>query len=173
MRERHIKETDREVRAIVYDDIGKEWVQRFLRRHPELASVRPRSTWFGLKTHHQNGCNGGLMIWRRYGWSSISNQKMHTIWTKAGLQLVRKRLGGVLLMPISVNNSKQSLGIKSGFQWWNTFALMEASFLLLLFLKRKNYQHNGFQQVFMVTGGSIATQKDEQAMSMVWSGLFD
>jgi hypothetical protein len=27
---------------MVYDQIGEQWVQRFLRRHPELASVRPR-----------------------------------------------------------------------------------------------------------------------------------
>ena len=27
----------------VYDDIGKEWVQRFLQRYPELVSICPRS----------------------------------------------------------------------------------------------------------------------------------
>src|SRR5436190_11010320 len=31
------------LQLVQYDDIGKQWVQRFLRRHSELASVRPRS----------------------------------------------------------------------------------------------------------------------------------
>ena len=39
MREWHVKETDEEVQAIVYDDIGKEWIQHFLRWHPELVNV--------------------------------------------------------------------------------------------------------------------------------------
>jgi predicted hydrocarbon binding protein len=43
IRERCIKETEGEIQATVYDNIGKEWVQRFLRRHSELASVRPQS----------------------------------------------------------------------------------------------------------------------------------
>ena len=44
IRERCIKTTDSgEVQVKVYDKIGKEWVPRFLRRHSELASVRPRS----------------------------------------------------------------------------------------------------------------------------------
>jgi hypothetical protein len=46
------------------------------------------------------------------------------------------------------------------------FALMEVLFHLSSFLKRKIFQLNGFRQVFMATGGSIAIQKDEQAMSM-------
>jgi DDE superfamily endonuclease/Tc5 transposase DNA-binding domain/helix-turn-helix, Psq domain len=46
IRERRVKKTDdkdAEVPVIVYDKIGKDWVGRFLRRHHELASVRPRS----------------------------------------------------------------------------------------------------------------------------------
>jgi hypothetical protein len=46
IRERRVKKADgndAEVPVIVYDKIGKDWVARFLRRHPELASVRPRS----------------------------------------------------------------------------------------------------------------------------------
>jgi hypothetical protein len=31
------------MKIVQYDDIGKEWVARFLHRHSELASVRPRS----------------------------------------------------------------------------------------------------------------------------------
>ena len=111
------------------------------------------------------------MIWRKCGRSSISNQKMHTTWMKAGLQLVRKSQGGVLSTLKSVNNSKQSLGVRSGLRWWNIFALMEALFLLSSFLKRKNCQDDGFRRIFMVDGGSTATQKDGQAMIMVWIGL--
>src|SRR5271170_7723293 len=44
IRDRRIKTTDGgEVPVKVYDRIGKEWVPSFLRRHSELASVRPRS----------------------------------------------------------------------------------------------------------------------------------
>ena len=31
------------MQLIEYDDISEQWVQRFLHRHPELASVRPQS----------------------------------------------------------------------------------------------------------------------------------
>jgi DDE superfamily endonuclease/Tc5 transposase DNA-binding domain/helix-turn-helix, Psq domain len=31
------------VQTVIYDDIGEQWVQRFLRRHPELVSITPRS----------------------------------------------------------------------------------------------------------------------------------
>ena len=31
------------MQLVQYDAIGKQWVKRFIRRHPELASVRPRS----------------------------------------------------------------------------------------------------------------------------------
>ena len=42
IRDRRIKTTDGgEVPVKVYDRIGKEWVPSFLRRHSELASVRP------------------------------------------------------------------------------------------------------------------------------------
>ena len=41
LRERCFKEND--VSLMIYDEIGQQWVQRFLRRHPKLASVRPRS----------------------------------------------------------------------------------------------------------------------------------
>src|ERR1700724_1261869 len=128
---------------------------------------------FGSKIRHQNACNGGLMIWRKCGRSSISNQKMRTIWMKVGLQLVRKSQGGVLSMLISVKNSKQSLGVKSGLRLWNAFVPTEALFLLLSFSKRKNCPNNGFQRVFTVTGGLIATQKDGQVMITVWIGLSD
>ena len=44
IRERRIEKTDNsEVQVKVYDEIGKDWVPRFIQRHPELASVRPRS----------------------------------------------------------------------------------------------------------------------------------
>ena len=43
IRERRVKTSDGEVPLKVYDKIGKEWVPRFLRRHPELSSVHPRS----------------------------------------------------------------------------------------------------------------------------------
>src|SRR5437667_79626 len=36
-------EKEARLQVMVYDDIVQQWVQRFLRRHPELASVRPRS----------------------------------------------------------------------------------------------------------------------------------
>ena len=31
------------MQLVEYDPIGKDWVRRFLGRHPELLSVRPRS----------------------------------------------------------------------------------------------------------------------------------
>lgn len=43
IRERRVKNSANEVQVKVYDKIGREWVQRFLRRHSELASVRLRS----------------------------------------------------------------------------------------------------------------------------------
>ena len=43
IRERRVKPDGDKVQVNVYDKIGKEWVPRFLQRHPELASVRPRS----------------------------------------------------------------------------------------------------------------------------------
>ena len=41
LRERRLKEND--VPLMIYDEIGQQWIQRFLRHHPELASIRPRS----------------------------------------------------------------------------------------------------------------------------------
>jgi Tc5 transposase DNA-binding domain/helix-turn-helix, Psq domain len=44
IRKRRIKNiNENDIQLVQYDDIGEQWVQRFLRRHPELASVRPRS----------------------------------------------------------------------------------------------------------------------------------
>lgn len=44
IRKRRVKNiNDDDIQLVQYDDIGDQWVQRFLRRHPELASVRPRS----------------------------------------------------------------------------------------------------------------------------------
>ena len=44
IRERRVKQMDDgEVQVKVYDKIGKDWVPRFIQRHPELASVRLRS----------------------------------------------------------------------------------------------------------------------------------
>src|SRR5437868_12559945 len=39
IRERCINLNSSEVQVKVYDKIGKEWVLRFLQRHPELASI--------------------------------------------------------------------------------------------------------------------------------------
>jgi hypothetical protein len=46
---------------------------------------------------------------------------------------IGEKEAGVLSMLISVNNSKQSLGVRSGLQWCNAFAPMEALFLLVIF----------------------------------------
>jgi DDE superfamily endonuclease/Tc5 transposase DNA-binding domain len=44
IRKRRVKNINQDgLELVKYDDIGKQWVPRFLRRHPELASVRPRS----------------------------------------------------------------------------------------------------------------------------------
>lgn len=43
IRERRVKTDEGGVSVKVYDPIGKEWVPRFIQRHPELASVRLRS----------------------------------------------------------------------------------------------------------------------------------
>jgi len=44
MRERRVKNRDGDqIQATIYDKIGEQWVQRFFRRHPELASVHPLS----------------------------------------------------------------------------------------------------------------------------------
>jgi len=44
IRERRVKNPDsNQVQVTVYDKIGDQWILRFLRRHPELESVRPRS----------------------------------------------------------------------------------------------------------------------------------
>ena len=43
IRERRVKISDGEVPVKVYDKIGREWVPCFLRWHPELASIHPRS----------------------------------------------------------------------------------------------------------------------------------
>jgi hypothetical protein len=44
IRKRRVKNINEDgLQLVEYDDIGKQWVQRFLSRHPELAGVRPRS----------------------------------------------------------------------------------------------------------------------------------
>lgn len=44
IRERRVKQPESGgVQVIIYDEIGEQWVGRFIARHPELASVRPRS----------------------------------------------------------------------------------------------------------------------------------
>jgi hypothetical protein len=43
IRERRVKTDGGEVQVKVYDKISKEWVPRFIQRHPELAGVRLRS----------------------------------------------------------------------------------------------------------------------------------
>ena len=44
IRKRRVKNINQDGLELVhYDDIGKQWVPRFLRRHPELASIHPRS----------------------------------------------------------------------------------------------------------------------------------
>jgi DDE superfamily endonuclease/Tc5 transposase DNA-binding domain/helix-turn-helix, Psq domain len=44
VRKRRVKQiNDDDIQLVHYDDIGAEWVSRFLRRHPELASVTLRS----------------------------------------------------------------------------------------------------------------------------------
>jgi len=44
IRKRRVKNINENgLELVTYDDIGKQWVARFLRRHSELASVRPRS----------------------------------------------------------------------------------------------------------------------------------
>jgi hypothetical protein len=47
---------------------------------------------------------------------------------------------------------------------------MEALFPLSSLSKQKISEQNGSQPVSMATGGLIATQRDGQAMIMVWSG---
>src|SRR5271170_6891724 len=44
IRDRRVKTDDGEVPINVYDQISKEWVPRFIQRHPELVSVRLCST---------------------------------------------------------------------------------------------------------------------------------
>ena len=84
---------------------------------------------------------------------------------------IGEKQGGLLSMPIFVNDIKQSLGVRSGSQWWSVFAPMEVSFHLSSFSKRKIFQLNGFQQTLTAIGDLIATQKDGQAISMGWTGL--
>jgi len=127
----------------------------------------------GSKIHHLNDCNDGLMIWRRCWWSSISNRKTCTTWTRVGLQLARRKQEDVLSMLKFVNNSKQSLDVKSGLLWWSAFVPIQASFLLSSFSKPKISQQNGFLRASMATGDSIATQKDGQAMNTVWISSLD
>ena len=44
IRKRRVKNINENgMQLVVYDEIGTQWVQRFLRRHSELASVTPRS----------------------------------------------------------------------------------------------------------------------------------
>ena len=44
IRQRRVKDFGNgDIQITVYDEIGEQWVGRFLGRHPELASVRPRS----------------------------------------------------------------------------------------------------------------------------------
>jgi len=44
IRKRRVKSINEDgLELVQYDDIGKQWVQRFLRRHSELSSVRQRS----------------------------------------------------------------------------------------------------------------------------------
>ena len=44
IRKQRVKSSENsKIQATVYNEIGEQWVGRFLGRHPELASVRPRS----------------------------------------------------------------------------------------------------------------------------------
>jgi len=44
IRKRHIKNINQDGLELVhYNDIGKQWVPRFLHRHSELASIHSRS----------------------------------------------------------------------------------------------------------------------------------
>ena len=44
IRKRRVKQINSDDMILIkYDGIGKHWIHRFLRRHPELASVKPRS----------------------------------------------------------------------------------------------------------------------------------
>jgi hypothetical protein len=168
-----VKKTDgNQVPVIVYDKIGKDWVQRFLGRHPELASVRPRSI---DAVRVKDTSPEELKKWFD-GLEKVLaefNIKFENIYNmdESGFAIGERNLGGVSSRPKSVNNSKQSLGVRSESQWWNAFVPKEPSFLLWSFSKRKNCQKNGFRRVFMVDGGSVVTQKDGQAMNTVWIGF--
>src|ERR1700733_758604 len=121
-----------------------------------------------LRLHHRNGCNVGLMIWKKCWQSSISNWKISTTWMRAGLQSARRKRENVLSTLKFVYNFKQSLVVKNGLRWWNAFALMEKLSRLSSFSKPKLYPHNGFLRVSMVYGRLIVTKKGGQVMNTVW-----
>ena len=126
---------------------------------------------FELKTRHQNDCNVGLMIWKKWLWSTISNRKICTIWMKVDFQLEKRKLEDVLLMLKFVKNFKQSQDVKSGFRWWNVFVLMEVLFLRLLFFEQRTFHDNGFPRAFVAIGDLVAILKIGLAIFMECSGF--
>src|SRR5271169_789780 len=73
-------------------------------------------TQLEFKTRHQNDCEVGLMIWKKWLRNTISNRKICTIWMKADSQLEKRKLEGALLMLKSVKSFKQSQVVRSGFR---------------------------------------------------------
>ena len=72
------------------------------------------------------------------------------------LQLGKRKLEGVLSMLKFANSSKRSQVVRSGFQWWSAFALMEVLFLRLSFFEQRTFRDNGFLRASMAIGDLLA-----------------
>jgi hypothetical protein len=160
------------VQAIVYNDIGKEWVQRFLKRHSELASVRPRSI---DAVRVKDTCPERLQRWFDDLETVLAefNIKLENIYN---MDESRFAIGEKEARRCIINaHIRKQFQAKPGRQEW--VSVVECNCANggvvppLVILKRKNCQHNGFQPVLMVVGGLTVTQRGGQAINTVWSGL--
>ena len=173
IRERRIKTTDYgEVQVKVYDKIGKEWVPRFLQRHSELASVRPRSI---DAARIKDTSPERLQRWfddlkKVLAEFNIKPENIYNM-DESGFAIGEKEAGRCIInAQYSSKISSKAWASRMGHSGGMCLCRRKSLFLLSSFSKRKIYQHNGFQRVFMAIGGLIATQKDGQAMSMGWTG---
>ena len=84
-----------------------------------------------------------------------------------------RKLEGALSMLKFVKSSKQSQDVRSGFQWWSVFVLMEVLFLRLSFFEERTFHDNGFLQAFMAIGDFLAILKVGPAIFTECSGSPD
>ena len=153
---------------IVYDKIGKDWVGRFLRRHHELVSVRPRSI---DAVRVKDTSPERLQRWfddlkKVLAEFNIKPENIYNM-DESGSAIGEKEVRRCIIN----SGIHQKFQAKPGRQEWVSVVeciCADGNVVPpLVIFKAKNCQHNGFRRALMVHEGLIATQKDGQAINMV------